>query len=102
MGIAVYFEGGILFKAGNPWIIHIGALASSSDTMMRLVYPKYNNAARKLSDQGIIERERDFRIDGEPKDTLMTVVDREFGLGLIIVIILLSALFKVLDIALIA
>ena len=101
MGIAAYFEGGILFKAGNPWIILIGALASSSDTMMRLVYQKYNNTARKLADQGIIERESDFRIDGEQKDTLMTVIDREFGLGIIPEIVLLAAIFNVLDIAVI-
>ena len=101
MGIAVYFEGGLLFKAGDPWIILIGALASSADTMMRLVYQKYTNTARKLADQGIIERETEFRVDGEQKNTLMTVIDREFGLGIIPEIVLLTAVFKALDLAVI-
>ena len=101
MGIAAFFEGGILFEAGSPWIILIGALASSSDTMMRLVYQKYNNTARKLADQGIIERENDFRVDGEQKDTLMTVIDREFGLGIIPEIALVCSIFHALDITVI-
>lgn len=96
MGIAVYFEGGLIFTPGNPWIILIGALASSSDTMMRLVYQKYNNNACKLVEQGIIKQEADFRTDNK----LMNLVSR-FGLGVIPEIVLFAAIFKVLDIAII-
>ncbi len=99
MGVAAYFEGGLFFKAHNPWIILLGALASSSDTMMRLIYQKYKNNERKLADQGIIEVEKDFRTDGAQPMSLKMFIDREFGLGIIPEIALISAIFKVLDIA---
>ena len=101
MGVAAYFEGGLFFKAYNPWIILFGALASSSDTMMRLIYQKYKSNERKLADQGIIDIEKDFRADGPQPMSFKMFMDREFGLGIIPEIALISAIFKVLDIAVI-
>ena len=101
MGVAAYFQGGVLIEAGNPWIILIGALASSSDTMMRLVYQKYKNTERKLADQGIVKIEEDFRADGDQPFSIKTVIDREFGLGIIPELALLASIFEFLDIVVI-
>ncbi len=101
VGFAAYQEGGLLFEQGNPWIILLGALASSSDTMMRLVYQKYKNTERKMADQGIVEIETDFRADGDQHTSIKTIIDREFGLGIIPEIFLLTSIFHVLDLAVI-
>lgn len=101
MGIATYFQGGFFIDAGNPWIILIGALASSSDTMMRLVYQKYKNTERKLADQGILEIETDFREEGEQPVSIKTIIDREFGIELIPEIALLASIFNFLDLVVI-
>ncbi len=100
-GFAAYQEGGLLFEQGNPWIILLGALASSSDTMMRLIYQKYKNTERKMADQGIVAVERDFRSDGDQPTSIKTIIDREFGLDLIIVIFLLASIFHFFDLAVI-
>lgn len=101
VGFAAYQEGGLLFEQGNSWIILLGALASSSDTMMRLIYQKYKNTERKMADQGIVEVERDFRADGNQPTSIKTIIDREFGLTLILAIFLLASIFHVLDLAVI-
>ena len=101
MGVAAYFQGGILIEAGNPWIILIGALASSSDTMMRLVYQKYKNTERKLADQGIVKIEEDFRTEGDQPFSIKALIDREFGLALILNILPFASIFNFLDIVVI-
>ena len=101
LGFAAYQEGGLLFEQGNPWIILLGALASSSDTMMRLIYQKYKNTERKMADQGIVEIESDFRAEEEQPTSIKTIIDREFGLGIIPEIFLLASIFHVLDLAVI-
>lgn len=101
MSIAAYFEGGLLFEKGNPWIIFIGTLASSSDTMMRLIYQKYKNTERKLADEGIIKLEEDFRSQNSDPKSIMTIIDREFGLGIIPEIALVCSIFHKLDIVVI-
>lgn len=101
MSIAAYFEGGLIIEKGNPWIIFIGALASSSDTMMRLIYQKYKNTERKLADDGIIKLEDDFRSQNSDPKNIMTIIDREFGLGIIPEIALICSIFHVLDIVVI-
>ena len=100
MGFAVYNGGGLFFKAGNPWIMLLGALASSSDTMMRLIYQKYKSNERKLADQGIIEVEKDFRSEGEQPTSLKTIIENIFG-GLIKTMILLASIFNALDVVVI-
>ena len=101
MGVAAYFQGGILIEAGNPWIILIGALASSSDTMMRLVYQKYRNTERKLADQGIVKIEEDFRTEGDQPFSIKALIDREFGLAIILDILPFASIFNFLDIVVI-
>lgn len=44
IGMCVYQTGGLLLAVGNPWVIYMGALAGSSDSLMRLLYQKYLNS----------------------------------------------------------
>lgn len=101
MGLAVYFEGGLLFDKENPWIIFIGALASSSDTMMRLIYQKYKNTERKLLDKGILKPEADFRDHNSNSNSFISIVDSEFGIGIIPVFIIFASIFGALDLVVI-
>ena len=45
MGFSAYQMGGALFVPGNPWVILMGALAGSSDSLMRLLYQKFLNSS---------------------------------------------------------
>lgn len=44
IGMCSYQTGGLLLSAGNPWVIYMGAIAGSSDSLMRLLYQKYLNS----------------------------------------------------------
>lgn len=44
-------------------MILMGALASSSDTLMRLIYQKYKSSERDMADKGLIVIEQDDRVD---------------------------------------
>ena len=54
MSFFVYNNGGLLFSPKNQWIILIGALASTADTLMRLIYQKYNSEYNKHAEQGLV------------------------------------------------
>ncbi len=102
MGFAVYFEGGIIVKSGMPWIILVGALASSSDSLMRLIYQKYKNIERLEVDDGIIKPEVDFLADKSKIRSFQVRVEYELGIGGILPIaILLGAIFHALDLVVI-
>lgn len=99
MGVAVYFEGGILVPTGCPWIILIGAIASSSDSLMRLIYQKYKNTEREMADKGIVKIENDVRMDHSQVGNFRVRVEAELGIGgLLPIAILLATIFKALDI----
>lgn len=99
MGVAVYHEGGLLIPSGTPWIILMGALASSSDTMMRLIYQKYKSNERSMADEGIIKIENDVRTDHDQVGSFRVRVEAELGVGgLLPVAILLAAIFNALDV----
>ncbi len=99
MGLSVYYEGGAWIDAGNPWIIFIGAVASSSDSLMRLVYQKYKNTERDMADKGIVKIEKDVRTDHRQVGSFRVRVEAEFGIGgLLPIAILLASIFKMLDI----
>ena len=99
MGIAVYFEGGAVVPAGSPWIILVGALASSSDSLMRLIYQKYKNTERDMADKGIVKIENDVRTDLSQVGNLRVRIEAELGIGgLLPLAILIAAVFKALDI----
>lgn len=99
IGFAVYFEGGLFIQPGNPWIILAGALASSSDTMIRLIYQKYKNTESKLAAQGIIDVEEDFMPAKDQPTTIKTIISNNLGIEAFVHIILITSVFKCLDIA---
>lgn len=100
MGFAVYFQGGLLFKPGSVLIILIGAIASVSDTMMRLIYQKYRAVERSLCDEGKLTIEKDFRAQDASRWDPAAFVDRELGLGLIPLLAFAASVFHMLDLAL--
>lgn len=98
MAVAVYFEGGYIISKGCPWIIFIGALASSADTMMRLIYQKYKSTERELADAGILEIEQEKRKDHEQVNSLRVRFESDFGIGGILpLLILIATIFQALD-----
>lgn len=102
MGFSVYNDGGILFEKGSIWIILMGAFASSSDTMMRLIYQKYKNVEHGLVDAGIIKEENDIRTDTDKVNSFRVRIEAELGIGGILsVAILLGSVFHALDLVVI-
>lgn len=100
IAFAVYFEGGLLFKPYNPWIILMGALASSSDTMMRLMYHKYEQSHQELIKAEIMPEEIDAHTDTKNVGDWKIRLEHELGVdGIIPILVLICAIFKVLDIA---
>jgi phosphatidylglycerophosphate synthase len=99
MSVSVYFEGGIFVPVGTPWIIFIGALASSSDSLMRLIYQKYKNVEREMADNGILQVENDIRTDNNKVGSLRVRIEAELGIaGILPFAILIASIFKALDI----
>lgn len=99
IGFSVFFSGGVIFEAGSPWIILIGALASISDTLMRLIYQKYQKTAREMQDKGIIPAEKDVRTNTNSVGSFRVRIEMELGLGGILPIaILIATIFNALDI----
>lgn len=98
MGFAAYNEGGILFKSHMPCIILLGALASSSDSLMRLIYHKYKQIEREMFDNGAIEIENDAFDDIEQSSNIKVRIEYEFGIsGILPFFILVSSIFHTLD-----
>src|SRR5574344_1089238 len=96
VGMAAYFDNGVFVKRGCPWIIFIGALAGSSDSLMRLVYQKYKNVEHEMADKGIIKIEDEHLDD---PDNWKTKINEGFGIGGIMpAAILVCAFFHALDI----
>lgn len=98
MGVAVYFEGGLFIPEGSPWIILVGALASSSDSLMRLIYQKYKNTERDMADKGIVKVENDIRTDHSQVGSFRVRIEAELGIGgLLPLAILIASIYKTLD-----
>lgn len=99
MSTVVYRNGGYFLDAGCVWIVIIGAIASSSDTLMRLVYQKYKASARELVDKGVIEPEEDKRTDNTQVNSLQVRLESDFGVGGILpILVLMGTVFRFLDI----
>ncbi len=99
MGFSVYFDGGIFCPAGLPWIILAGALASSSDVLMRLIYQKYKNVEHDMVAKGICDYELDNHTDHSQVGSFRSRVENELGLGGILpMAILVATIFNALDI----
>lgn len=98
IGFAAYFEGGLLIPAGCPYIILMGALASSADSLMRLIYQKYKSGERELADQGVIKNSNGSFKDVENARSLPARIEFELGIaGILQPAILLASIFHALD-----
>ena len=98
MGYAAYTDGGCLFEQGNILIIFCGAIASTSDILMRLIHHKYLEGERKFIEQTgriitteNINDERDHGIKGRIKESL------SIG-GYLPIVILFATIYHFLDI----
>ena len=93
-----YFCGGQIIRDGNIWIVFIGAIASTSDTLMRLIYQKYKSNEYELADQKVLTIENDYRLDHSKVGSIKSRIEAEFGLSeTMTVVILLCTVFKALD-----
>ena len=102
MGIAAYYDGGLVIPAGSMWLILLGAIASSSDSLMRLIYQKYKNIERKMADMGVVEVGYDLRNDTNQVGSFRVRVENELGIGGILPFaILAGTIFRALDIVVI-
>ena len=102
IGVSVYYNGGVFIPEGYFISIIIGAIASSSDSLMRLIYQKYKNTERDLADKGIIKIETDNRTDHSKVGSIRVRIESELGIGgLLPIFILLGILFNFLDLVLI-
>ena len=98
MSMSVFFSGGILFEAGNPWIIFMGALASSSDSLMRLGYQKYRYVAKELQEKGVIPPENLERRGPNSVGGITIRIEKELGIsGILPLLILIATIFNTLD-----
>lgn len=80
-------------KQGCVWIILLGSFASSSDTMMRLIYQKYRATAREKVDKKIILPEEDKRTDYNYVGSFRVRLEAEHGIrGLLLIVILIASI----------
>lgn len=98
LGIAAYFTGGVIIEKSCIWIVLLGAIASSSDTLMRLIYQKYKSSERNLADEGKLKVENDKRTDNSQTNSLLVRIESDFGIGGILpILVLLGTIFRFLD-----
>lgn len=98
-GLAAYFDGGLLIDSRCPWVIMMGAFASSSDALMRLVYQKYKNVETDMIARNIIDQESDKHTDHSQVGSFRSRVENELGLGgLLPCAILIATILHALDI----
>lgn len=81
IGFAVYNQGGYIVKPGCKWMLLLGAIASSCDSLMRLIYQKYKNVERKMADIGVIAVEHENRIDNAHVGSFKVRIENELGIG---------------------
>lgn len=101
-GVATFFNGGIFFEQGNPMIILMGALASSCDSLMRLIYQKYKNTEYILAEAGVIKVEDDIRLNPDKVGSFRMRIEAELGIsGILPLAILVATILDALDIVII-
>lgn len=98
LGLNCYNNGGILFEAGNVLIVVIGALGSSSDSLMRLIYQKYQATSKDLQARAIIPSERDVRTEHSSVGSLRVRLEMELGIaGVIPVLAIICTALNCMD-----
>lgn len=99
MGFACYHVGGLVVSKGNIWIVLLACIASTSDTMMRLIYQKYKATERRLQDSGVLEAEYDVRLDNAQTNNWKVRIESDLGIGGILpLMVLLGVIFNTIDI----
>lgn len=97
-----YFNGGIFIDSGFVWIILIGAFASISDTLMRLIYQKFKSVTNDMIKIGVVANYDDERLDHSKVSSFKVRIESEFGIGGILPLFLLfSIIFNFTDVFLI-
>ena len=77
-------------------------MASTCDTLLRLIYQKYQNVSRELSDKNIIPPHREKRTEHEYSGSLRVRLEQEPGIGgFLPTLILLASIFNALDLIII-
>ena len=98
----ILWGGGVLIHYGNAWLIFFGAIASSCDTLVRLIYQKYQNMAAELSAKNIIPPHREKRTENEYSGSLRVKLEQWPGMGGVLpAIILACSVLNALDLAII-
>lgn len=98
VGFAAYQDGGLIFNAGNPWIILIGAIGGLSDTLMRLMYQKYLANERAMVAKGVMPKEVDIRTDHKQVGNWRVRLELELGIaGFLPLMTVLAAIYNFLD-----
>lgn len=99
IGFAVYNQGGYFVEPGCKWMLLLGAIASSCDSLMRLIYQKYKNVERKMADMGVLTVEHENRIDNAHVGSFKVRIENELGIGGFLPFAsLVCAIFNALDI----
>ena len=99
LGVNTYLNGGLLVKSGLVIFVILGSIASSADTLMRLIYQKYKATERGLADEGKITIEEDKRTDINQTSSLLVRLESDFGVGGILpILVLVGTIFKANDI----
>ena len=99
--VSLYYNGGLWVRQNCWWMIVLGALASESDTLMRLVYQKYKANERVLADEGILKIEKDERTDHSKVNNIKIRVEEELGIcGWMSAIVLVCTILRTLDVLL--
>lgn len=99
IGVASYFDGGLLFPRYCPWLILLGALGSTFDTLMRLIYQKYKANERELADSGVLEIEAETRKDHSKDRGWRMRFETELGIaGIQPFLLIWASIFDFLDI----
>lgn len=100
IGFTVYFDGGILVKSGCVWMILVGAVASASDTLMRLIHQKYINTEREHIDNGVLPRS-EVSAPNHEQSSLKDHLFEALGLGgWLPLVILIATYYNALDLVL--
>lgn len=102
MGYYVYKFGGFIARPEQIIYVLLGALASSGDSLMRLIYQKYRNSEREWADKGIIKISYDERNDLSKVNSVRIRIESDFGVGGILpILILAGVIFDFLDLVVI-
>ena len=99
LGMAAYRTGGLLFENNNVWIVFIGALAASFDSLARLVYQKFANTENELEKEGKLKAEEKSTVDQQKgMRAAYRRITREVGLnGLFLPAILICTILNWID-----